>query len=112
MQAIQFFSEGYRDGTMLKHKLMQKDPTTMAELMEIADKYATADSAMQKSIRLDAAGRVMNGEPVKASPPDVAGSSCRQPDDNKYKRKDAQPGHRAAGKIVVVVEGGRSSAKF
>jgi hypothetical protein len=30
----------------------------MAELMAIADKYATADDAMQKPIRLDAAGKV------------------------------------------------------
>ena len=42
---------------MLKHKLMRSEPRTMAELMAIADKYATADSAMQKPIRLDAAAR-------------------------------------------------------
>ena len=54
----------------------------------------------------------MNNEPPKTSPPAAAVSSRRHPDDNKYKRKDAQPGHRAAGKMVAAVEGGQPPAKF
>ncbi|KAI4997937.1 hypothetical protein ZWY2020_053279 [Hordeum vulgare] len=46
VQAIQYFIKGCRDGTLLKHKLMYSEPTTLAALMAKADKYATADSAM------------------------------------------------------------------
>ena len=49
---------------MLKHKLMRSEPRTMAELMAIADKYAMADSAMQKPIRIDVAGKVVMDAPA------------------------------------------------
>ena len=48
---------------MLKHKRMRTEPATMAELMSIADKYATAVSAMQKPLRLDSTGRLIADEP-------------------------------------------------
>jgi hypothetical protein len=67
VQAIQYFSDGYRDGTLLKHKLMRLEPATMAELMAIADKYVTAGDAMQKPIRLDTAGKVIT-EPASCQP--------------------------------------------
>jgi hypothetical protein len=41
VQAIQYFSDGCRDSTLLKHKLMRLETATTAELMAIADKYAT-----------------------------------------------------------------------
>jgi len=64
---------------MVKHKLMRTEPTTMAELMAIADKYATADSAMQKPIRLDASGKVIADAAAKKQPAEaVAGSSSRR----------------------------------
>jgi hypothetical protein len=44
-QAIGYFTDGYRDGTLMKHKLNRAEPKTMTEFMAIADKYATADSA-------------------------------------------------------------------
>ena len=65
MQAIQFISDGCRDSTKLKHKLMRTESRTMAEVMAIADKYATADSAMQKPIRLDVAGKMIPDESVR-----------------------------------------------
>ncbi|KAI4987386.1 hypothetical protein ZWY2020_020186 [Hordeum vulgare] len=46
VQAIQYFINDYRDGTLLKHKLMCSEPTSLAVLMAKADKYAIADSAM------------------------------------------------------------------
>ena len=52
-QAIEFFTNGCRDNTLLKHKLLRVNPQTMTELMSIADAYATADSAMIKSIRVN-----------------------------------------------------------
>jgi hypothetical protein len=68
VQAIQYFFEGCKDGTMLKHKLMHAEPSTMAELMAIADNYAMADSAMQKPLRLDAAGKLIAYEPARKQP--------------------------------------------
>jgi hypothetical protein len=43
-QAIRYFIDGCRDGSMIKNKLNRAKPKTMTEFMVIADKYATADS--------------------------------------------------------------------
>jgi hypothetical protein len=43
-QAIRYFTDGYRDGTLMKQKLNNAEPKTMIEFMAIADKYAIADS--------------------------------------------------------------------
>ncbi|KAE8819371.1 endoglucanase 3 [Hordeum vulgare] len=48
--AIQYFIDGCQDGTLLKHKLMCSEPTSLAVLMDKADKYATADSAMRVKV--------------------------------------------------------------
>ncbi|KAE8807405.1 Endoglucanase 3 [Hordeum vulgare] len=45
--AIQYFIDGCRDGTLLKHKLMCSEPTSLAVLMAKADKYATSDSVIE-----------------------------------------------------------------
>ncbi|KAI4972876.1 hypothetical protein ZWY2020_003801 [Hordeum vulgare] len=47
VHAIQYFIDGYRDGTLLKHKLMCSEPTSLVVLMAKADKYATTDSIMR-----------------------------------------------------------------
>jgi hypothetical protein len=44
-QAIGYFTDGCREGTLLKHKLHRAEPKTMADFMAIADKYASANSA-------------------------------------------------------------------
>jgi hypothetical protein len=44
-QAIGYFTDGCREGSLMKHKLNRAEPKTMAEFMAIADKYASADSA-------------------------------------------------------------------
>jgi hypothetical protein len=44
-QAISYFTDGCREGTLMKHKLHRAEPRTMDEFMAIADKYASADSA-------------------------------------------------------------------
>jgi hypothetical protein len=44
-QAIGYFTDGCREGTLLKHKLHRTEPKTMADFMAIADKYASANSA-------------------------------------------------------------------
>jgi hypothetical protein len=43
-QAIRHFTDGCREGSLMKHKLNRAEPKTMAEFMVIADKYASADS--------------------------------------------------------------------
>jgi hypothetical protein len=105
VQAIQYFSEGCRDGTMVKHKLMRTEPATMVELMAIADKYATADSAMQKPLRLNAAGKLIADVPVRKQPAEAgSGSSRRNQHDRHGKRKDKQPDGRYGSRHVAAVE--------
>ena len=50
VQAIEYFTAGCREGTLLKHKLLCDKPETLDELLIIADKYATADSSMMAEI--------------------------------------------------------------
>ncbi|KAE8781501.1 Endoglucanase 3 [Hordeum vulgare] len=50
VQAIQYFIDGCQDCTLLKHKLMCSERTSLAVLMAKGDKYATADSAMRVKV--------------------------------------------------------------
>ena len=68
MQAIEYFTAGCREGTLLKHKLLRSEPATMAALMVTADRYANTDSAMKIQVALDEAGKA---KPVP--PPKLAG---------------------------------------
>ena len=45
--AIQNFVDGVKDGTMLKHRLLLEEPSTVAEMMAIADKYAMVSASMK-----------------------------------------------------------------
>jgi len=47
VQAIEYFTAGCREGTLLKHKLLCDEPETLDELLITADKYATVDSSMK-----------------------------------------------------------------
>lgn len=85
---------------MLKHKLMRTELATMEELMVIADKYATVDSAMKVSIRLDAAGKAIQDRPAG----DGGFGSSRRRQNNNSKRKDEQPDSRYGSRQVTVVE--------
>ena len=75
MQAIQYFTDGCKEGTLLKHKLVRREVSTMAKLMTIADKYAIADSAMEVSVRLSPVGQAQQDRPA-------AGQSGQQNDNN------------------------------
>jgi hypothetical protein len=44
-QAIRYFTNECREGSLMKHKLNRAEPKTMAEFMAIADKNISADSA-------------------------------------------------------------------
>jgi hypothetical protein len=50
-QAIGYFTDGCREGSLMKHKLNRGEPKTMAEFMAIAGKYALADSMARCSLR-------------------------------------------------------------
>ncbi|KAI4989940.1 hypothetical protein ZWY2020_038303 [Hordeum vulgare] len=92
VQAIQYFIDGCRDGTLLKHKLMCVEPTSLAMLMAKADKYATADSAMR--IKVTALDNIV---PAPATPKPVGDNRGGQ---NNYKRK-----------LVANVEGEASASQ-
>ncbi|KAI4994875.1 hypothetical protein ZWY2020_034778 [Hordeum vulgare] len=79
VQAIQYFIDGCRDGTLLKHKLMCAEPTSLAVLMAKADKYATADSAMR--IKVTALDKVVPAPATHKPAGDNRGGQ------NNYKRK-------------------------
>ena len=57
VQAIEYFTVGCREGTLLKHRLLYDEPATLDELLIIADKYATADSSMSRSSEWTLLGR-------------------------------------------------------
>ena len=59
VQAIEYFTAGCQEGTLLKHRLLYDEPTTLGELLIIADKYATADSSMKSELRVDASRKVL-----------------------------------------------------
>ena len=82
MQAIEYFTAGCREGTLLKHRLLCDEPETLDELLVIADKHATADSSMKAEILVDASGKV-----APQAPRTPAGDTSRrqQPGDNKRK---------------------------
>ena len=62
MLAIQNFIDGVKDGTMLKHRLLLEEPSTMAEMMAIADKYAMVSASMKVQLWLVDDGRILNGD--------------------------------------------------
>ena len=95
VQAIQYFIEGCRDGTHLKHKLLCSEPATLADLMAKADKYAMADSAMRMKV----------ATPAKPAPPPAAPRTAtddRQQQNNK--RKADQPESRYRSRQVATIE--------
>ena len=59
VQAVQYFIDGCLDDTLVKHRLVCDKLETLAELMAVADKYATADSAMNMKISVDTDGRLL-----------------------------------------------------
>ncbi|KAE8810363.1 endoglucanase 3 [Hordeum vulgare] len=77
--AIQYFIGGCRDGTLVKHKLMCSEPTSLAVLMAKADKYATADSAMR--VKVTASDKVV---PTPATPKPARDNRGGQ-NNNKHK---------------------------
>jgi len=113
-EAIRYFTDGCRGDTMLKHKLLRAQPDNMAYLLDIAEKYATADSALKAPVRLADPARSAPGEAKKKDPPrdhDEAGSSRRYADgrrDDRYKRKGLYSENRRDSQYVALGEEGRA----
>src|SRR4051812_25686381 len=61
IQAIQYFTDGCLDGSLLKHKLLRKEITSLADLIRIANSFAAFDDAM-RPIRLILSGFIQ-GKP-------------------------------------------------
>ncbi|KAI5017948.1 hypothetical protein ZWY2020_042836 [Hordeum vulgare] len=97
VQAIQYFIDGCRDSTLLKHKLMCTEPTSLAVLMDKAEKYATADSAMR--VKVTASHKVV---PTPATPKPAGDNRGGQ---NNYKHKADQMDPCSNSKLVASVEG-------
>ncbi|KAE8815989.1 Endoglucanase 3 [Hordeum vulgare] len=89
VQAIQYFIDGCRDGTLLKHKLMCSEPTYLAVLMAKADKYATADSAMR--IKVSVTNKPV--QPPTAAKP-ARDNRGRQNNKGKADQLDPRPGSK------------------
>jgi hypothetical protein len=111
-QAILYFTDGLQDG-LLKHKLMRSEPTTMIAVLEIAEKYATADAGMQRALRVDAAGQLVTEQAPRrpAAQEPAVGGSRRDNRDNRSKRKDDQRDGRYGSRQVAAVEEGRPAAE-
>lgn len=101
VQAIQYFIDGCRDGTLLKHKLMCSEATSLAVLMAKADKYATVDSAMH--VKVTASDKVV---PTPATSKPAGDNRGGQ---NNYQRKADQMDPRSNNKLVASMEGETSA---
>ncbi|KAE8768798.1 Endoglucanase 3 [Hordeum vulgare] len=63
VQPIQYFIDDCRDDTLLKHKLMLREPATLAQLMAVVDEYAVTESSMKLPVLVDAADRPTVAKP-------------------------------------------------
>jgi hypothetical protein len=95
-QAIGYFTDGCKEGALLKHKLHRTEPKTMAEFMAIADKYTLADSAA----RVQYAGSVLAAG--QSQPASEGGHHNR---DRHGKRKDERHDNKYGSKQVAAVQG-------
>src|ERR1041384_3374258 len=59
IQAIQYFTDGCLADSMLKHKLLREDFTSLAELMKVANSFVVSDSAM-RPIQLKVGGVIQS----------------------------------------------------
>ena len=59
IQAIQYFTDGCLADSMLKHKLLRKNFTSLAAVMRVANEFAVSDSAM-RPIQLGAGGVIQS----------------------------------------------------
>ena len=92
-QAIAWFAQGCRYASELWQKLQRKMPTTLAEMIRIADSYALGDPTQPRLVSNES-----NEEYYQR---DGAGSSRRN--DYRGKRRDDRPDHRYSSQQVAAV---------
>src|SRR4051812_13733666 len=115
IQAIQYFTDGCLADSMLKHKLLRKDFTSLAELMKVANSFAMSDSAM-RPIQLGVGG-VIKSPGAPQSDTENQGPSRRERRENNRnnnnnnnnqqnsgKRKDDQPDTQYGSRQVAAVQ--------
>src|ERR1043165_2031945 len=86
IQAIQYFTDGCLADSMLKHKLLRKDFTSLAEVMKVANSFAVSDSAM-RPIQLGVGGFIRSpGAPQS----DVGNQGLSQKERRENNRNDNQ----------------------
>src|SRR4051812_13814825 len=114
IQAIHYFTDGCLADSMLKHKLLRKDFTSLAELMKVANSFAVFDSAM-RPIQLGVGGVIQS----PGSPQSDAGNQglsrkerrennrnniYNNNQQNNGKRKDEQPDTQYGNRQVAAVQ--------
>jgi hypothetical protein len=96
-QAIGYFTDGCREGTLLKHKLHRAEPKTLADFMAIADKYASADSAARV--------QYVEPAPVGGQSQPATGQGGHHNRDRHGKRKDERHDNKYGSQQVAAVQG-------
>jgi hypothetical protein len=96
-QAIGYFMDECREGTLLKHKLHMAKPKTMADFMAIANKYASADSAARV--------QYVEPAPVEGQSQPASGQSGHHNRDRHGKRKDEHRDNKYGSQQVATVQG-------
>ena len=66
VQAIHYFIDDCQDDTLLKHKLMCSESTTLVQLMVIVDEYGMTESSMKVLVFVDAADKPTMAKPAAA----------------------------------------------
>src|SRR3954463_811357 len=115
IQAIQYFTDGCLDDSMLKHKLLRKDFTSLAELMKVANQFAVSDSAM-RPIQLGVGGVIKTPGAPQSEVGNQGLSRKERRENNRNntnnsnsqqnngKRKDEQPDAQYGSRQVAAVQ--------
>jgi hypothetical protein len=96
-QTIGYFTDGCREGSLMKHKLNRAEPKTMAEFMARADKYASADSTAR--VQFVEAG------PATGKSQPASGQGGHHKWYRHGKRKDEHHDNKYGSKQVAAVQG-------
>jgi hypothetical protein len=96
-QAISYFTDGCREGTLMKHKLHRAEPKSMADFMAIADKYASTDSIARV--------QYVKPAPARGQSQAAAGQGGHHNRDRHGKRKDERRDNKYGSQQVAAVQG-------
>ena len=96
-QAIAWFAQGCRHGSMLWQRLQREMPATLAETIRIADSYALGDPTQP----------LLNSvEPSKKFPSNIGAGPSRRNDRQDFgnKRREDRPDYRYGSNQVAAVD--------